>query len=275
MGQVLKKYKDELFSPGDFGRGYHRTPLRIVCRDAVLESSSAFSSKYSFSVLSSAHSAGGGSENPDVNLLKKLQKERLLVARLGFPEAAFELDKQIDELRLRVKNIRDKEERDLLEQRMKLLNVSHNKKWAALEKTLADELTELKRVLKEEEKHLLERQEQDFLLLLENTTRRAIGRIKKCNCAKTYLCRHNKTASYNTRKPSKDLVTYRRNAKRLRQGGRPEEAAIWEKKADDLDYKEQEAWRDRVSTSIVQAPWGANDAVVDQVRSTEQNELYQ
>ena len=36
-------------------------------------------------------------------------------------------------------------------------------------------------------------------------------------------------------------------------------------KAADLDAKEQEAWRKRVATGIVQAAWGANDAAVDHV----------
>ena len=270
MVNAIKKYKSELFSPGDFGRGLHRTPLRIVVRNVVLEQSDTFTTKYSFSALSSQHSVTSDTES-DANALKKLQKERLLVARLGFPEKAFELDKRIEELRKRVKEWRQKEDEELLNQRMKLLHVSHNRKWAKLEQQLKEEEQEFERRIAEEEKNLLAKQERDFLHLLDTTTRRAIGRVKKCNCTKPYLCRHNKTASYNTRKPSKDVVTYRRNARRLRKGGRPEEAAIWEKKAADLDFKEQEEWRNRVSTSIIKAPWGANDAVVDQVNCIHMN----
>ena len=46
---------------------------------------------------------------------------------------------------------------------------------------------------------------------------------------------------------------------------RPEEAAAWLEKARTIDEKEQEKWSSRVAESIVASPWGANEAVVDQV----------
>lgn len=83
--------------------------------------------------------------------------------------------------------------------------------------------------------------------------------MKKCNCRQAYLCSHNKTASFNTRRPLKIVVQYRRNARRLKAAGRPEEAAAWAEKARTIDEKEQEKWSSRVAESIVASPWGANE----------------
>ena len=49
------------------------------------------------------------------------------------------------------------------------------------------------------------------------------------------------------------------------EGGKIEEAQMWQEKANALDQEEQQNWRNRVATSIVRAPWGANEAIVDQV----------
>ena len=35
------------------------------------------------------------------------------------------------------------------------------------------------------------------------------GKVKRCNCPEPYLCRHNKTASYNTRRPAKEVLKYK------------------------------------------------------------------
>jgi len=118
-----------------------------------------------------------------------------------------------------------------------------------------------------------QRQEAEFLRVLESASRRAVGRAKKCNCLHEYTCRHNKTASYNTRRPSHTVIQYRRNAKRLKLAGRPEEALAWKEKAQILDDKEQEIWRLRVADSIVASPWGANEAAVDQITESHKREL--
>ena len=137
--------------------------------------------------------------------------------------------------------------------------------------------------------------------LMENASRRAIGKAKKCNCTEPYLCSHNKVpspcssptsrpaqtrptqpslrtpnaqvASYNTRRPTKTVVQYRRNGKRLRQSGRPEEGAAWEEKAADIDFEAQEEWRVHIASSIVASPWGANEAFVDQYAERHKKEL--
>ena len=101
--------------------------------------------------------------------------------------------------------------------------------------------------------------------MLENAERRAMGKVKKCNCGNWYLCRHNKTASYNTRRPAQEVIQYRRNSKRLRRGGRTEDAQMWEEKAQEIDYGDQNKWRDRVANSIIASPWGANEAIIDKI----------
>jgi len=80
-------------------------------------------------------------------------------------------------------------------------------------------------------------------------------------------------ASYNTRRPTKTVVQYRRNGKRLRQSGRPEEGAAWEEKAADIDFAAQEEWRVHIASSIVASPWGANEAFVDQYAERHKKEL--
>jgi hypothetical protein len=68
-------------------------------------------------------------------------------------------------------------------------------------------------------------------------------------------------------------VQYRRNGKRLRQSGRPEEGAAWEEKAADIDFDAQEEWRVHIASSIVASPWGANEAFVDQYAERHKKEL--
>jgi hypothetical protein len=204
-------------------------------------------------------------EKNATSMLRKLQKERLIVSRLGFPEKAMELDEQIEKMRVEAKKARDKEDQDVLDQRMKVLGISHARKEGRFEFMLAQEVREMIERFEREEEKLLKRQEVEFLRVLESATRRALGKSKKCNCPKAYLCRHNKTASYNTRRSSRTVVTYRRNAKRLRLAGRAEEAQIWEDKARDMDEKEQDAWRKHIADGIISSPWGANEAIVDQV----------
>ena len=273
---ALKIYKAELTCRPNLDLGLHgvsRASLRVLCQNAVLESSQRMKRKYSYSAISSIDIKNYEGEDHAANALKQLQKERLIVSRLGFPDKAFELDKEIELMRSKAQTQRDKEEEKILEQRMKLLHVSHVRKEQRLEFILMGEAKELKEHFKDEEDKLLKRQEIEFLRVLESATRRAIGRVKKCNCTQPYLCRHNKVASYNTRRPSKVVVQYRRNAKRLKHAGRPEEGAAWEEKAKEIDEQEQEKWCKRISAAIVSSPWGANEAIVDQLTESHKKEL--
>lgn len=275
--RALKIYKNELNRPSSIDLGLHgvtRAALRTLCKTAVLESSKSIRRRYSYSALSSSiNSLMNNNDNNAISALRMLQKERLIVSRLGFPDKAMELDKEIEVMREKAKKARAEEESKILYQRMKTLAITHHRKEQRLEFILAEETRQMNERFAVEERKLLKRQEIEFLRVLENATRRAIGRVKKCNCDKPYTCRHNKTASYNTRRPTHTVVQYRRNAKRLKRAGRPEEAAAWEEKAKELDEKEQEHWRARVADSIVSSPWGANEAAVDQITELHKREL--
>lgn len=205
--------------------------------------------------------------------LRCLQRERLVVSRLGFVDRAMELDQEIEMMRQKVKEAREKEETVMLEQRLKLLSVSHMRKQAKLDYILNEEMKQTMGKIANEELKMSRRHELEFMRVLEGATRRAVGRVKKCNCDEPYLCRHNKTASYNTRRPSKIVVTYRRNAKRLKQAGRPDESIVWDEKAKELDEQEQEKWRNRIADGIIASPWGANEALVDQITEDHKKEL--
>lgn len=263
---ALQRYKNELTLPPTQDLGLHgvtRASLRVLCKKAVLAQSASMKRRYSYSAISSVVSTQD--EKNATSALRKLQKERLIISRLGFPEKAMELDRQIEQMRKKAKASREKEENELVEQRMKLLGIAHMRKEGRLEFILSEELNDAKQKFADEERKLLELQEIEFLRVLEGATRRAVGKLKKCNCTKDYLCRHNKTASYNTRRASKTVVQYRRNAKRLKQAGRTEEAQAWEEKAKEMDEEEQEEWRKTVAQGIISSPWGANEAKVDEV----------
>ncbi|KAJ1392127.1 hypothetical protein B484DRAFT_408560, partial [Ochromonadaceae sp. CCMP2298] len=169
-------------------------------------------------------------EKNAISALRMLQKERLVVSRLGFPDRAFELDREIELMMKKAKEARQEEEDKMLAYRMKGLAMSHKRKESRLEQILSEETRQMGETFQIEEAKCLKRQETEFLRVLESATRRAVGRVKKCNCEQSYTCRHNKTASYNTRRPSHVVVQYRRNAKRLKQAGRPDEAAAWTEK---------------------------------------------
>jgi hypothetical protein len=273
--RAIKIYKNELNRPSSIDLGLHgvtRAALRTLCKSAVLQSSTTMKRRYSYSGMSSSIQTITQNNNA-ISALRLLQKERLIVSRLGFPDRAMEIDKEIEIMREKAKKARQEEENRILSQRMKILAISQSRKEQRLEYILAEETRIMNEKFQKEEEKLLHRQEIEFLRVLENATRRAIGRVKKCNCATPYTCRHNKTASYNTRRPTYTVIQYRRNAKRLRAAGRPEEAQMWAEKAKELDEKEQEKWRTRIADSIVSSPWGANEAAVDQITELHKKEL--
>ncbi len=245
----------------------------MLVQRTILEASQQIKRRYSYSAISSALSSINDKPNDSINALRILQKERMIATRLGFPDKAYELDREIELMRQKAKKQRQDEEQAVLEQKLKLLSLSHTRKKQRLEAALQEEIGEMELRFDAEEKKLLKRQELEFIRVLEGASRRAIGKVKKCNCVQAYLCRHNKTASYNTRRPNKVVVQYRRNGKRLRQAGRIEEGQAWEEKAKEIDDVEQEAWRKRISDSIIASPWGANEAIVDKMTENHKKEI--
>ena len=253
-------------------KGVSRAQLRAWVKESILESSFQKRRKYSQSALSSALS-GIDISGSAKNALKQLQKERLIVSRLGFPDRAMEIDAEIDRMTQKVREVREQEEKDLLEYRLKMLGAAQGRKRLKMEQEIAEDSSKLEEQLTTEWTKVRKRQKEEFMRLMENASRRAIGKAKKCNCTEPYLCSHNKVASYNTRRPTKTVVQYRRNGKRLRQSGRPEEGAMWEEKAADIDEGLQELWREHIATSLVASPWGANEAFVDQYAERHKKEL--
>ena len=96
-----------------------RASLKVLCQNAVLLTSSSsvykMKKKYSFSSAISSQElkerdGNYGDENDgdhsvsassvSISALKHLQKERLIVSRLGFQDKAFEIDKEIDRLKI-------------------------------------------------------------------------------------------------------------------------------------------------------------------------------
>jgi hypothetical protein len=267
---AVKIYESEMEIPPhlDLGLvGPSRALLRTMCRNTILEASQSIKRKYSYSALSSRLSGISVAAAGDVRaLLKQLQKERLVVTRLGFPERAMEIDAEIERILIKVKRVTEKEEADLLEYRLKMLKAAQKQKRSKLVFEMEESRRKLEEQLKEEYENIRARHKHEFVKCLDDATRRATGQVKKCVCMEFYLCKHNKVSSYNTRKPTKVVVQYRRNGKRLRQSGRPEEGQAWDEKAAEIDASFQEKWRDHIATAIVSSAWGANGAIVDKVR---------
>ena len=273
--RLMGSYRSEVGMPAVLDLGSlapSRSVLRVLARDSVIESTKKIKKKYSFSQGSSNHSLNLEGQS-GVNALKMLMKERLIVSRLGFPDKAMQLDLEIELMRKQAMDEKKAAEDEIVEQRMKLLRVSHGRKNQRLEYTLSMETNELMEQFSHEEQHLLDRQEQDFIKMLEVANRAAMGKPKKCTCRDPYVCQHNKIASYNSRKPAKIVIEYRKNAKRLKQAGRPEESQIWEEKAQRIDDEDQAKWCKRVAKSIVCSPWGANEAIVDEMTEKHKTEL--
>jgi len=268
--KAIDLYEKELQIPAALDLGLKsdsRTQLRVLCKTVVLESSQITKRKYSHSNLSSGEWSNKGDNNTDdaISKLRSLQKERLIISRMGFADRAKQLDVEIEAMRVKAAQAKSEREQKLLGDNMAVLDRKMDRKKDRMEVVMANESMRLEESLQKEFRKMRHRQRQEFLRVLENAERRAMGKVKKCNCGNWYLCRHNKTASYNTRRPAQEVIQFRRNSKRLRRGGRSEDAQMWEDKAAEIDYGEQNKWRERIATSIIASPWGANEAMVDKL----------
>ena len=143
-----------------------------------------------------------------------------------------ELDRMIEEMRVKAKQKNEQDLKAITELRMRQLSVSQTRKQDKLTQVFEKEIQDLEDKIMNEEIKLKTKQESSFLAMLEvnsvflcflynmliiclcynmsiiyiyfniqANSRRALGRTKKCTCDKAYVCRHNKTASYNTRRP--------------------------------------------------------------------------
>ena len=277
LNNALTYYSREIHNNGayDLGaKGPTRKILHKVCESAIFDASELKKRKsYSnMSTMSGLSEDEKNKMNAD-SLLRQLQKERNIMSKLGFIEKAELIDKEINDLIERAEREKKEEETQLLNEQLILLNKKSDRRMQRLLVELEKEQDKLKNKHKLEYDRLLKQQERTFSKLIEDTQRRAIGKIKKCNCSNWYVCRHNKSASYNTRRPTPDVVNFKRNSERLKKKGQLDEAMMWEDKALELDDKHQEKWRNNVSKSISVSPWGPNGSIVDKLIDKHKHEI--
>ena len=149
---ATKIYESELeMRPNlDLGlKGVSRAQLRAWVKECILEASVVKRRKYSHSALSSALSGIDTSGNAK-NALKQLQKERLIVSRMGFPDRAMEIDAEIDRMLTKVKQVREQEEKDLVDYRLKMLAAAQGRKRQKMEAEISEEINKLEEMLKHE-----------------------------------------------------------------------------------------------------------------------------
>lgn len=272
--QMLNIYESEINNIGAYNLGTQgpvRKQLYNVCEKAIYNASEVKKRK-SYSNMSGT-SDGDKSKMKADSLLRQLQKERNTMAKLGFVEKAESLDYEIQALLKKAEEERKQEELDL-----------YNEQFESLERKSKRRINLLKLDFQKELKNLIEKQDTqylrlkkqqriEFVKLIEDTQRRAIGKLKKCNCLNWYSCRHNKSASYNTRRPTPQVVTYKKNASRLKKKGQIDESLMWEDKALELDDIHQENWRKKISTSLSVSPWGPNVSKIDKLLETHKHNI--
>jgi hypothetical protein len=273
---LLAKYENEVKRPksSDLGvKSDTRAKLRALIAKQILDNSQTTRRKYSHSMVSSTNSDNYTKDMNAISALKKLQKERLIISRLGFAERAYDLDKQIEIMREKAKVVRKEEEEKLMNEMLETLHKKNERKQQRLDAVIKQEHDELEESIKKEKEDMIAKHQTEFLKIIENAERKSIGKIKSCNCECDYLCHHNKTSSWNIRKPKPIVILYRKNSKRLKQGGRNEDAIQIEEKADEIDYENQLEWKKNIANSIVQSPWNANEPIVDRTIENHKREL--
>lgn len=267
INKAYQYYMYEINNTGayDLGaKGPQRKQLHKICEHLIYDATELKKRKsYSAFSTNSGTSLRSG-PNADT-LLRQLQKERNTMAKLGFIEKAEEIDIDINALLKTAEEERKKEEHDLLQEQIEILNKKSERRRQRLDKDLYEDKEKLLNKQALQLERLLHQQKKEFIKQVENTQRRAIGKLKMCNCPNWYVCRHNKTASYNTRRPTPEVVNYKRNSARLKKKGQMEEAMLWEDKALELDDQHQEKWRKKISQSLSVSPWGPNDASADKL----------
>jgi hypothetical protein len=80
-----------------------------------------------------------------------------------------------------------------------------------------------------------------------------------------YAGRHPKSASYNTRKPDRDVIRLRQNADRLRITGRDDEADEMESKAAIAEERAEQQWRTKVGHLVVKGTWAGGKSRLEQM----------
>ncbi|CAM9735652.1 unnamed protein product, partial [Ectocarpus fasciculatus] len=205
--------------------------------------------------------------------LRELQMERLAMARMGFLDKAREVEVWIESERLKTQKEREEKEQAILAQKLGGLDMSHRRRFIGLENKQGEGEAQFRAKCEKEKEELRLKHKREYDMLIEETAQRAYGGVSSCQCEKTYLCRHNKTASYNTRKPTREVIRLRQNAERLRATGRVEEAEEFEIQAQDLDDACDKQWRTRVEQSIVRLSiaWSGGKSRLEQLVEKQQH----
>lgn len=274
--QILNLYNNEIYSRSSIDLGVNgetRAQLRENVKKVLLDTTQNTVVKKANSHISGNSSSVHDYEGNAMSVLKKLQRERMIITRLGFTEKADKLDEQIEKMRKIALDQRRKEQDDLFNEHLLVLEKKQERKLDRLNAILTSRKNKMEKRLQDEYKILIETQEQEFMNTFHNTEKKAIGKTSKCNCVNKYLCRHNESSSYNTRKPHPQVVLYKKSSKRLKKGGRSEDAVELENMAIELDQQHQEEWRRRVTESVVASPWGANISKMDRMIENNKRQL--
>eukprot|EP00618_Florenciella_parvula_P013302 CAMPEP_0119495242 /NCGR_PEP_ID=MMETSP1344-20130328/18931_1 /TAXON_ID=236787 /ORGANISM="Florenciella parvula, Strain CCMP2471" /LENGTH=445 /DNA_ID=CAMNT_0007530815 /DNA_START=247 /DNA_END=1581 /DNA_ORIENTATION=- len=205
--------------------------------------------------------------------LTELVAERVYMRRMNFMEVVRVIDARIEQLRKAAREEREKIEKQLIDTRLKALERSQSNRVKQLEVRQERERQDLHQKFAQDETNLLKKHKRNYQKLVEETANRATGGIIQGDDTKQYLTKQNKSASYKTRKPHFDVVKYRKNAQRLREMGRREEALQFESKAAALDEKEEISWREKVAASITSSAWGAAKSKLEQLVESQSTEL--
>ncbi|KAG5179530.1 hypothetical protein JKP88DRAFT_280231 [Tribonema minus] len=212
--------------------------------------------------------------------IRELQMERLAMARMGFLDKAKEVENVIERERVTMLKEREEREQSILSQKLSSLGkyhhakaMGHRRRLVALESRLTRELQQFLGKCAKELSDTKDKHRREYEALIEETAQRAYGGVSSCQCRKRYLCRHNKTASYNTRKPTRDVISLRQNAERLRATGRIEEAEEFDRQAQAIDDKADKDWRTRVEQSIVSSAWSGGKSRLEQLVERQQHQL--
>ncbi|CAM9213531.1 unnamed protein product, partial [Phaeothamnion confervicola] len=205
--------------------------------------------------------------------LQELQLERIAMSRMGFLDKVEEIDAAIERERERLRESREEKEKQILDQKLAGLEMSQRRRIVGLEGRLVAEETALRRRCEKEAEELHAKHKSAYDQLIEETATRATGGVSSCTCTSEHLCRHNKSASYNTRKPTKDVIRLRQNAERLRTTGRMEEAEEFERQASAMEQAAEERWRKKIEQSIVSSAWAGGKSRLEQMIEKQQKAM--
>eukprot|EP00618_Florenciella_parvula_P018533 CAMPEP_0119492590 /NCGR_PEP_ID=MMETSP1344-20130328/17088_1 /TAXON_ID=236787 /ORGANISM="Florenciella parvula, Strain CCMP2471" /LENGTH=436 /DNA_ID=CAMNT_0007527933 /DNA_START=83 /DNA_END=1389 /DNA_ORIENTATION=+ len=222
------------------------------------------------SLIDGANSKGDIYENMT---LAELVQERISMKGMNFMDVVRVLDVHIDRQRKEAQEQRNKLESQLIANKLRGLERSQQNRMKDLEMKQERERNDLHQQFAMNERKTMEKHSRAYQTLLADTAGRATGGVILGDDSQQYLSRQNKSASYKTRKPHPNVVKFRKNAQRLRDMGRQEEAENFEEKAAALDEEEEVKWRQKIVTSVTSSAWGASKSKLEKLMEDQTDEL--